>query len=64
MLIMACILFIVLSVPLFLLLDTGSFVVIVLAQIAFCAMLTMNDGTLPTFLAGYRTECVYGVGVS
>ena len=66
MLIMACILFIVLSVPLFLLLDTGSFVVIVLAQIAFCAMLTMNDGTLPTFLAeSFPTEVRYtGFAVS
>ncbi|GAA1361446.1 MFS transporter [Arthrobacter rhombi] len=47
----ASILFVVLTVPLFMLLDTGSFLVIVLVQIALGAMLTLNDGTLPSFLA-------------
>ncbi|MCI9888617.1 MFS transporter [Micrococcales bacterium 31B] len=43
--------FIVLTVPAFMLLDTGSFLVIVLVQILLGAMLTLNDGTLPSFLA-------------
>lgn len=47
----ASILFVVLTVPLFMLLDTGNFLVIVLVQILLGAMLTLNDGTLPSFLA-------------
>jgi MHS family proline/betaine transporter-like MFS transporter len=33
------------------LLDTGNFMVILLVQILLGAMLTLNDGTLPSFLA-------------
>lgn len=51
MLLTACVLFIVLTIPLFALLDTTSFAVIVLVEIAFGIMLTMNDGTLATFLS-------------
>lgn len=47
----ASILFVVFTVPLFMLLDTGNFVVIVLVQILLGAMLTLNDGTLPSYLA-------------
>ncbi|MGP5727314.1 MFS transporter [Arthrobacter rhombi] len=47
----ASVLFVIFTVPLFMLLDTGNFVVIVLVQIALGAMLTLNDGTLPSFLA-------------
>ena len=43
--------FIVLTVPAFALLGTGNFLVIVLVQILLGAMLTLNDGTLPSFLA-------------
>ncbi|WP_156367528.1 MFS transporter [Arthrobacter sp. Leaf69] len=50
-LIAASISFIVLTVPAFALLGTGSFLVIVLVQILLGAMLTLNDGTLPSFLA-------------
>ncbi|MCY0904826.1 MFS transporter [Arthrobacter sp. H14-L1] len=50
-LITASILFVVLTVPLFMLLDTGSFAVILVVQIVLGAMLTLNDGTLPSFLA-------------
>ena len=50
-LITASVLFIVLTVPLFSLLDGASFFTIVLIQIAFGALLTINDGTLATFLA-------------
>ncbi|MDO4784169.1 MAG: MFS transporter [Propionibacteriaceae bacterium] len=51
MLIIACVLFIVLTVPLFALLNTSSFLVIVLVEIAFVILLSTNDGTLATFLA-------------
>lgn len=51
MLITASVLFILLTVPAFMLLDTGNFLVIVLVQILLGAMLTLNDGTLPSFLA-------------
>ncbi|WP_427016560.1 MFS transporter [Pseudarthrobacter sp. P1] len=50
-LITASVLFIVLTVPAFMLLDTGNFLVIVLVQILLGGMLTLNDGTLPSFLA-------------
>jgi MHS family proline/betaine transporter-like MFS transporter len=50
-LISASVLFILLTVPAFMLLGTGNFLVIVLVQILLGAMLTLNDGTLPSFLA-------------
>ncbi|MHB9833226.1 MFS transporter [Paraburkholderia terrae] len=51
MLIGASILFAVLTVPLFKGLAGASFMMIVAIQIAFGALLTMNDGTLPCFLS-------------
>ena len=50
-LIAASIAAIVLTVPLFMLLSTQSFWVIVLVQIVLGAALTLNDGSLPSFLA-------------
>jgi MHS family proline/betaine transporter-like MFS transporter len=50
-LVAASVLFIALTVPLFSLLDGASFLGIVLIQIAFGALLTVNDGTLPCFLS-------------
>ncbi|WP_336711846.1 MFS transporter [Arthrobacter sp. USHLN218] len=50
-LISASLLFVALSVPAFMLLETGSFLVIVLVQVLLGGMLTLNDGTLPSFLA-------------
>jgi MHS family proline/betaine transporter-like MFS transporter len=50
-LISASVLFILLTVPAFSLLGTGNFLVIVLVQILLGGMLTLNDGTLPSFLA-------------
>lgn len=50
-LITASLLFVVLTVPAFMLLETGNFLVIVLVQILLGAMLSLNDGTLPSFLA-------------
>lgn len=51
MLIGASIMFAILTVPLFKGLVGASFVTIVLIQVAFGALLTMNDGTLPCFLS-------------
>ncbi len=66
MLIFACILFIVGSVPLFAGLNHTSFLVVVLIEIPFVTILTTNDGTLPTFLAeSFPTEVRYsGFAVS
>lgn len=50
-LICASVLFILFTVPLFMLLDTGVFATVLLVQIVLGAMLTLNDGTLPSFLA-------------
>ena len=49
-LIAASVLFIVLTVPLFGMLEGASFAMIVLIQVIFGALLTVNDGTLPCFL--------------
>lgn len=51
MLIGASIAFIVLTVPLFMALETSNFIGIVCIQIVLGAMLTMNDGTLATYLS-------------
>lgn len=50
-LIAASVCFILFTVPAFMLLDTGNFAIILLVQIALGGMLTLNDGTLPSFLA-------------
>ncbi len=47
----ASILFVVLTVPAFMLLETGNFLIVVLVQILLGAMLSLNDGTLPSYLA-------------
>ncbi|WP_231882261.1 MFS transporter [Brevibacterium casei] len=47
----AAIAFVVFTVPAFMLLDSGSFAVVILVEIGLGAMLTLNDGTLPSFLA-------------
>jgi MHS family proline/betaine transporter-like MFS transporter len=51
MLIIASVLFVLLTVPLFALLGVGGLPLIVAVQILFGIMLTTNDGTLATFLA-------------
>ncbi|WP_334170272.1 MFS transporter [Sinomonas sp.] len=50
-LITASVLFALLTVPAFMLLDAGNFAVILLVEIFLGGMLTLNDGTLPSFLA-------------
>ena len=47
----ASIVFIIFTVPAFMLLDTGNFILIVIVQIVLGGMLTLNDGTLPSYLA-------------
>ncbi len=47
----ASILFVLLTVPAFMLLETGNFLIVVLVQILLGAMLSLNDGTLPSYLA-------------
>jgi len=60
MLIVACVGFILLSVPLFSMLGGAGFVAVVAVEIGFTVMLTMNDGTLPTYLAeSFPTEVRY-----
>lgn len=51
MLVVASLFFIALTVPLFSYLGSVGLVGMILIQIAFGAMLTMNDGTLPCFLS-------------
>ena len=53
MLIAACVAFIVLSIPLFIVMTkaAGMLAVVILCQIVFAIILTANDGTLATFLA-------------
>ena len=50
-LITASVLFMLLTVPLFSLLGDASFFTVVLIQVAFGMLLTINDGTLPCFLS-------------
>lgn len=47
----AAVLAVVLTIPAFMLLNTGSFVVILLVQVVLGFALTLNDGTLPSFLS-------------
>ena len=47
----ASVVFVLFTVPAFMLLDTGNFLVIILVQVLLGGMLTLNDGTLPSFLA-------------
>ncbi|MEW1955384.1 MFS transporter [Terrabacter sp. NPDC080008] len=47
----ASVLFILLTVPAFMLLNTDNFAVILLVMVGLGGMLTLNDGTLPSFLA-------------
>lgn len=51
MLVLASVVFMLATVPLFKVMGVGGLVGMVLVQIIFGAMLTMNDGTLPCFLS-------------
>ncbi|MEG1435464.1 MFS transporter, partial [Gordonibacter sp.] len=50
MLIIACVSFIVLTVPAFMLLNTGLFVAVLGVELVLCLALTINDGTLSSYL--------------
>ncbi len=57
MLIGACLGFIILAIPAFLLLDTGSWQLTLLVMLVMAAILTVNDGTLASFLSeSFPTE--------
>ncbi len=60
MLIGACIAFIVLTVPAFMLLNTGDFLVVLVVELVMCFVLTINDGTLSSYLTEtFPTEVRY-----
>ena len=60
MLVGACLAFIVLSIPLFWVMEQGNVVMIIAAETVFALILTANDGTLATFLAeSFPTEVRY-----
>lgn len=60
MLVTACLAFIVLSAPAFMLLGTGSILLILAVEFVMCAVLTINDGTLASFLTEtFPTEVRY-----
>lgn len=46
----ACVAFIALTVPAFMILETGAFWPVLLVELALCATLTANDGTLASYL--------------
>ncbi|WP_165062497.1 MULTISPECIES: MFS transporter [unclassified Adlercreutzia] len=50
MLISACVLFIVLTVPAFMLLNTAQFIIVLGVELVMCFVLTINDGTLSSYL--------------
>lgn len=50
MLITACVLFVVLTVPAFMLLNTADFWVVLAVELVMCFILTINDGTLSSYL--------------
>lgn len=50
MLITACVLFIVLTVPAFMLLNSSQFIIVLGVELVMCFVLTINDGTLSSYL--------------
>ena len=50
MLITACVLFVVLTVPAFMLLNTADFFIVLAVELVMCFILTINDGTLSSYL--------------
>lgn len=46
----ACVAFILLTVPAFMILETGAFWPVLVVELALCATLTANDGTLASYL--------------
>ena len=60
MLVIACVAFVLLSIPLFWIMDHGSVWVVLACELVFAVMLSVNDGSLPTFLVeSFPTEVRY-----
>ncbi|MEF9842011.1 MAG: MFS transporter, partial [Raoultibacter sp.] len=60
MMITACVAFIAFTVPAFMLLNTGDFIVVLIVELCLCAILTVNDGTLSSYLTEtFPTEVRY-----
>ena len=60
MLVTACVLFVLLTVPAFLILNTAQFGLVLIAELALCFILTLNDGTLSSYLTEtFPTEMRY-----
>jgi MHS family proline/betaine transporter-like MFS transporter len=60
MLIIACVGFIVFTVPAFILLNSQNFVIILCVELVMCLLLTINDGTLSSYLSEtFPTEVRY-----
>ena len=60
MLIIASVSFVVLTVPAFMMLNTGDFIVVLVVELLMCAALTINDGTLASYLTEtFPTEVRY-----
>ena len=60
MLVTACVLFVVLTVPAFMVLNTAQFGLVLLAELTLCFVLTLNDGTLSSYLTEtFPTEMRY-----
>ncbi|MEG0477490.1 MAG: MFS transporter [Raoultibacter sp.] len=60
MMITACVSFIIFTVPAFMLLNTGDFFTVLIVELVLCAILTVNDGTLSSYLTEtFPTEVRY-----
>ena len=60
MLVTACVLFVLLTVPAFMILNTAQFGLVLIAELALCFILTLNDGTLSSYLTEtFPTEMRY-----
>lgn len=60
MLVTACLLFVLLTVPAFMILNTAQFGLVLIAELALCFILTLNDGTLSSYLTEtFPTEMRY-----
>ena len=60
MLITACAVFIIFTIPAFNLLNTGEFTTVLLVELVLCGALTINDGTLSSYLTEtFPTEVRY-----
>ena len=60
MLVTACLLFVLLTVPAFMVLNTAQFGLVLISELTLCFILTLNDGTLSSYLTEtFPTEMRY-----